>query len=923
MYDEDLLRRIISGRCFLLIGAGVSTELGYPSWEALARSAMTRVLEAIAHADRPTYEHFLATHQYAELLTQAERDLGSREALLACLKTLLVPDPGKSSSTYEMLAKWPFAVYLTTNFDDEIREHLRTEGLHYAVLRNRPEHLAQVRHDSVSIIVKIHSDLDHPDEAIVTSLDYHQVKVDGSWEYLRSKLRAIFEMFDILIIGHSLKDPDLQLILEAAQVTANPSKPIYMTLGNAPQGVILEYSDKYNIRVIPYANPDGTHHELRRILKTLGCFIPPRKYTRIHTSTLDESKIDAATCLYLHQTTKSAVKLTGPSGILAPLVLSTISTASSPLRAQDLISHKPLSLLSNAPNLTPAVSDVLPELVRQGLVAELPSGVLGLTERGLAKVSETLTERHTEEDQALGQFALDLKKVCPTFTDDQIITAKNAFRNALVTMLEQRGLDLARVVIARESLPTTSLPNLFNALSSEASQFSDGEQRYAFIACGKSFLVDSTHPQRKYLSSLSQGFFLYHLAGLDPAYLKFRTTIFSQTVWFLDSSVFLPLLALGTQNHPYAVDLLAKFSSRGAHVFTTERMLEEAWTHLDWARRFVRSRPPTSTEFLAYASRGPDNLFLDGYIRLAADGDARDFHDYVEKAFPGGTNREALRTLCQERGIQVLSLTSIQGFSAADPNVLPALAHEIRKAREERGTYRSADQVDAEAELLVIIRNLRCRRFQLQELQNSTVDKFYFVSQSRILDIASPGDSSIITWSPEALYRYLVSLPGETPSPDLLHESMLNDFFYAGVSFIDRTRYLEFFGPVITQAKISYEEQKEHYLEAVHDAYVRDHLDEIFEKTADFQKPFFVTQMVRKVAQNAKDEERIARIRAAASEKKARDAVKLAADLRRERDAAIKARHAAESEANRLRNLSDPKRQRKLAKRAKRRHKRR
>ena len=923
MYDDELLRRIISGRCFLLLGAGVSTELGYPSWEALAHSVMTRVLEAIAHADRPTYEHFLATQQYAELLTQAERDLGSREALLARLKALLVPDPGKSSSTYELLAKWPFAVYLTTNFDDEIRKHLRTEGLHYAVLRNRPEHLAQVRHDSVSIIVKIHSDLDHSEEAIVTSRDYHHVKADGSWEYLRSKLRAVFEMFDILIVGHSLKDPDLQLILEAAQVTADPSKPIYMTLANATQGVIREYSEKYNIRVIPYATTDGSHHELRRILKTLGCFIPPRKYTRTHTSTLDESKIDAATSLYLLQTTTSAAKSAGPSVILAPLVLTTISAASSPLRAQDLISHKPLSLLSNAPNLTSAVADVLPELVRRGLVAEFPSGALSLTERGLAKVSETLTERHTEEDQALGQFALDLKKACPTFTDDQIITAKNAFRNALVTMLEQRGLDLARVVIARESLSPTSLPNLFNSLSSEASQFSDAEQRYAFIACGKRFLVDSTPPQRKYLSSLSQGFFLYHLAGLDPAYLNFRTTIFSQTVWFLDSSVFLPLLAQGSQNHPYAVDLLAKLSSRGAHVFTTERMLEEAWTHLDWAKRFARSHPPTSTEFLAYTSRGPDNLFLDGYIRLAADGEARDFHDYVEKAFTGGTTKEALKTLCQQRGILVLSLASIQGFAAADQSVLPAFAREIRKAREERGTYRSPNQVDAEAELLVIIRNLRCRRFQLQEFQDSPVDKFYFVSQSRILDIASSNDPSIITWSPEALYRYLVSLPGEIPSPELLHECMLNDFFYAGVSFIDTARYLEFFGPVITQAKISYEEQKEHYLEAVHGTYIHDHLDEIFEKTPDFHKPFFVTQMVRKVIQRAKQEEEIARSKAAASEKTARDAAKLVADLRRERDAAIKARRAAESEANRLRNLSDPKRQRKLAKRAKRRRKRR
>jgi hypothetical protein len=918
MYNEDLLRRIISGRCFLLLGAGVSTELGYPSWETLTRGVVARVLKDVASADKPTYDHFLAGHQYAEIMTQAERDLGSRLALVDCLKELLVPDPAKSSPTYELLAKWPFAVYLTTNYDDEMHQHLSAEGLHFAVLRNRQEHLAQIRHDSTSLIVKIHSDLDHPDEAIITSLDYHRASVDGAMEYLRSRLQAVFEMFDVLIIGHSLKDPDLQLILEAAQVNSDPTKPVYMTLANATQGVIREYAEKYNIRVIPYPVTDGSHHELRSILRTLGVFVPQRNYVRTYTSTLNEDRVDAATSLYLMRQATSAAKAAGAGSVLLPLILKTILAAPTPLRAGDLVLSKPLSLLAQARDLATTVLEVLPELVSQGLVVESPTGELALSDQGKARVSEAATERQTEEDQALGQFVLDLKKACPSFTADQLATVKNAFRNAMVTMLEQRGLDLARVVLAREAFSPRGLPNLFSALTSEASQFQDPEQRYAFVVCGKNFLVSPTPPQRKYLASLSQGFFLYQLAGLDPTFQNFRTQMFQQTVWFLDSSVFLPLLARGSLNHAYAVDLFAKLAGRGARVFTTDKMLEEAWAHLDWARRFVRSYPPMSMEFLAYTSRAPDNLFLDGFIRLNAEGKVSDFQDYVAKVFPEGTTREAMRALCQGHGMNVLSLSLIQGFSSADQNVLPNYVSEIKKARMERGTYRSASQVDAEAELLIIIQNLRSGRFQLSEVK---AERVYFISQSRILDIASSNEPGVITWSPEAFYRYLNSLPGETPSAELLHECMLSDFFYAGVSFIDNARYVEFFSPVIAHAKISYEEQKEHYLKTVDDVYLREHLDEVFEKTPDLQKPFFITQMARSVARQAKQLEEMARAQADASEKKARSATKEAEKLRKQRDEAVKARRAAESELNRIRNLSNPKRQKKLAKRKKQRGK--
>lgn len=115
------------------------------------------------------------------------------------------------------------------------------------------------------------------------------------------------------------------------------------------------------------------------------------------------------------------------------------------------------------------------------------------------------------------------------------------------------------------------------------------------------------------------------------------------------------------------------------------------------------------------------------------------------------------------------------------------------------------------------------------------------MSQSNVLNRITHRDE-VITWSPEAVYRYLSALPGQVPNSDLLEECMLNEYFYAGVSFIDTPRYLNFFGSAITSAKLIYNEQKEAYLKDT-EATSLSELDDRFERIPDLQKPLFVARI--------------------------------------------------------------------------------
>lgn len=129
MLDPDLLHSINLRRCFAFIGAGPSAELGYPSWAGLAERVRDHVLSNVPTADHPSYERFMKNRDFPALLRQAEVDLGSRNAIIKLVKSILRPSgTAPTRSIYDYLAKWPFACYLTTNFDDEISRSLTRQG---------------------------------------------------------------------------------------------------------------------------------------------------------------------------------------------------------------------------------------------------------------------------------------------------------------------------------------------------------------------------------------------------------------------------------------------------------------------------------------------------------------------------------------------------------------------------------------------------------------------------------------------------------------------------------------------------------------------------------------------------------------------------------------------------------------------------
>jgi len=913
MIDHHLLRKINDGRCFVLVGSGPSCEVGYPSWERLAKLTYEALLKKGLGIDESSYKVYLTKRKYPELFRQAELDLGDRQQLVDLLKSFMIPENTAHGFIYDILSRWPFACYLTTNFDNELADYLNQTGQFFKILRNRVEDFSVVRDGATNIIQKLHSDLDHPDEAVITSADYSKYYAGDSGNYFRVKLRQIFEMFDILIVGHSLYDPDISYVLELARNSNNITHPIYMIASNFTMAEEREYLDKYNIVLLSYKDTDGNHAQLRKLLSIADRFIVPRGQLRLSSQHLVHEEIEAASSLFIFTRLQPARS----ANTIIPLVLTALSTVQQAgASIGDLSTLPPLRSLATAGDtLLQTVRENVDILVQDGLAKKM-SDLYCITDAGLDKVREMKSVRDTEKDQAYGQFVIDLRKNFSDLTSEQEQSCTGAAEAAIVSAFASRGLMIANRVFAGQSASSEELSDVFESISRAAVSLEGFGLQSAFVDSMYQFVVSPNDPQKRYLASISQGYFLYHLLGLDPTCHRIRSQIFKDTPWFLDSSVFLPLSAVGCNNHDYAVEFFAALHRVQAAIYTTPNLLVEAWNHFEWALNFVKFNGIESPEFLRAALvKGSynQNLFLDGYIRLSAEGRIGTFRDYLNLISPKGIDRDSFYDSFRQYGIQVIKPSNLSGFVQEDWGEIEDIKAQIKELREARGTYRSELQVESEAEVFLIVKHLRSGKYSLPNITGS-LDKCYFVSPSRILDrVFYSSSGTITTWTPEAVYRYMSTLPDNHMDPELLQQCMLHEYFYAGVSLIDKERYLRFFGPSIDAAKAAYKAEKDKYIAETEQIHVKD-LDDAFDKMPDLEKPFFMAQMGWKFASIKERKAETESRRAAEAESKVKQLEAEKANAWRNRS-----KETQKQEKARLRNLQDPKHLHKRQKQAKKR----
>ena len=200
----ELSKELKESNLAIFAGAGLSVQAGFVNWSQL--------LKPIAE------ELDLDIDKETDLVTLAQYHCNCNQSNRGKLNQLLIDEfsrQAKITDNHKILARLPISTYWTTNYDKMIENSLIEEGkIPDTKYRNKQLVFTKPKRDAV--VYKMHGDIDHPSETVLTKDDYesYHVRMQPFLNALSGDL--ISKTF--LFLGFSFTDPNLDYILSRVRI---------------------------------------------------------------------------------------------------------------------------------------------------------------------------------------------------------------------------------------------------------------------------------------------------------------------------------------------------------------------------------------------------------------------------------------------------------------------------------------------------------------------------------------------------------------------------------------------------------------------------------------------------------------------------------------------------------------------------------
>lgn len=203
-FVETFVKELEEENVAIFAGAGLSVGAGYVDWKKL--------LQPIAHElglDIDKEHDLISIAQYH--LNEKQNRTGLNRALIEQLS------PGHApTDNHRILARLPIKTYWTTNYDKLIEELLKSAGK-IPDVKFTLDHLKLTRPKRDAIVYKMHGDIDHPDDAVLTKDDYERYESTRGQYVTALSGDLVAKMF--LFLGFSFTDPNLDYILSRVRLS--------------------------------------------------------------------------------------------------------------------------------------------------------------------------------------------------------------------------------------------------------------------------------------------------------------------------------------------------------------------------------------------------------------------------------------------------------------------------------------------------------------------------------------------------------------------------------------------------------------------------------------------------------------------------------------------------------------------------------
>lgn len=270
-WPEDLVKDIAARRSVLFLGAGVSKNSCNAKGEhPMDWKEFLRYLASLVQAEEQRKEIQLCVDD-ADLLTACE--LARKYLKPDRFKTALLKEFAdkafQPADIHDHLARVDSRFVLTTNFDRlyEIRANQIQDGT-VLVKTYYDSDVADVFRRSQRVVLKVHGTIDSPDKTIFTRSQYALARRNHAHFY--QMLRGLFVTHTHVFLGASLRDPDIQILLEDHAYHFEGSRPHYIVMprDSARAGTLSVMEETMNLRALLY-DPADNHSELAQSVAAL------------------------------------------------------------------------------------------------------------------------------------------------------------------------------------------------------------------------------------------------------------------------------------------------------------------------------------------------------------------------------------------------------------------------------------------------------------------------------------------------------------------------------------------------------------------------------------------------------------------------------------------------------------------------------
>ncbi|WP_201536176.1 SIR2 family NAD-dependent protein deacylase [Psychrobacter immobilis] len=235
---EQLLSSFRQGNVILFVGAGVSMNLGLPSWKSL----IDKISEDLGY-DPEIYQTFGESLSLAEYYILQKGNIGQLRSWMDRKWHADHIDISKSK-IHEYIAKAKFPIIYTTNYDRWIEYALDHHSMPYTKISSVSD-MTKIRNGSTQVI-KFHGDFDDDESIVLGETSYFErLEFESP---LDIKLRADILGKSVLFIGYSLNDINLRFLFyklsklwkDNPKGDGQPKSYIFSSKPNPIQEKILE-----------------------------------------------------------------------------------------------------------------------------------------------------------------------------------------------------------------------------------------------------------------------------------------------------------------------------------------------------------------------------------------------------------------------------------------------------------------------------------------------------------------------------------------------------------------------------------------------------------------------------------------------------------------------------------------------------------